>query len=135
MSRFNATLDKNNRMCMPYKFRCRFDGSFVIAKNLAKDVQCLQIYTLNQWREFKENTRTKLSTQNASELLRFMRAEEINIDTEGRFLIPQQLRTYAKLQDSVIIIDLGEHLEIWNEEDLEKVMSMPCDFLDLLENA
>ena len=42
---------------------------------------------------------------------------ECEPDKQGRFLIPQLLRRYARLENDVIFLGQGDHAEIWNAED------------------
>ena len=47
-------------------------------------------------------------------------ATECEIDKQGRFLIPNNLRTAANLEKDAIIIGVGTRIEIWNKETWEK---------------
>ena len=42
------------------------------------------------------------------------------IDKQGRFLIPNNLRSAAELEKEAVIIGVGTRLEIWNKANWEK---------------
>ena len=47
-------------------------------------------------------------------------AEEVEIDAAWRVLISPELRRFASLEKSVMLIGQGSHFEIWNQETWEK---------------
>ena len=111
----------------------QFGDSFVLAKNPNTKMCCLNAYTLQEWENFIDSLNERISANKTNYILRFMVAEEISINKQGRFFVPLQLRTYAKIKEQAVIISSGEHFEIWNKNDLEETLSLPCDVLDLLE--
>ena len=57
---------------------------------------------------------------------------DLELDGNGRFLIPKTMMSYAKLQDTAIIVGLGDRVEIWNPTEYEAFMSSdPEDFADM----
>ena len=76
-----------------------------------------------EWNNFEEKLKNlPLSDKNARNFVRFFLsgATECEIDKQGRFLIPTNLRTSAKLEKDAIIIGVGTRIEIWNKERWEK---------------
>jgi MraZ protein len=59
-----------------------------------------------------------LPSTKASTVKRFLYEGAFNVeyDTQGRILIPHQLREYAKLESSAHIIGMSTNLEIWNAD-------------------
>lgn len=53
----------------------------------------------------------------------FSAAEEVDLDGQGRFVIPPQLLQYAQLKDEVVIIGAGDHLEIWDEKAWQETIA------------
>ena len=45
----------------------------------------------------------------------FSQAQVINLDSQGRFVIPQELLKFAGIKESLVLIGAGDHFEIWNE--------------------
>ena len=59
-----------------------------------------------------------LSDKNARNFVRFFLAgaTECEIDKQGRFLIPNNLRVAANLDKEAVIIGVGTRLEIWDKQ-------------------
>ena len=74
---------------------------------------------MQEWNNFEEKLKSlPLSDKNARSFVRFFLAgaTECEIDKQGRFLIPNNLRVIANLEKEAIIIGVGTRLEIWNKE-------------------
>ncbi len=72
-----------------------------------------------EWANFEEKLKAlPLAQKNARNFVRFFLsgAVECEIDKQGRFLIPANLREHASLDKEVVIIGVGTRLEIWNRE-------------------
>ncbi len=46
----------------------------------------------------------------------FSGASEIEIDSIGRILVPEFLREFANLKNSLVITGVHDRVEIWNEK-------------------
>ena len=81
---------------------------------------------LREWLNFEEKLKTlPLTNKNARDFVRFFLsgAVECEIDKQGRFLLPNNLRTYATLEKEINIIGVGTRIEIWNRESWKKYSS------------
>ena len=117
---YEHSLDAKGRLIMPSKLRIDIGESFIITKGLDG---CLFVFSQNEWNNFETKLKTlPLSDKNARNFVRFFLsgATECEIDKQGRFLIPNNLRTAAGLEKDAIIIGVGTRLEIWNKETWEK---------------
>ena len=119
------TLDDKGRIAMPIRYRNLFKNddkhSLIITLDLAG--LCLWLYPLEQW----EKVATKIQSLPSlnSEVMRLQRllvghAIEIEIDSQGRLLIPTVLRECAKLNKNLILMGQGKRFELWDAETLEK---------------
>jgi MraZ protein len=114
------TLDAKGRLAMPTRFREqiveRSHGRLVVTVD--RSDRCLLIYPLPDW-EIIEQKLVKLQTLNAAtrRLQRLMigHAVEVELDANGRVLIPPTLRDYANLSRSAMLIGQGERFELWDE--------------------
>lgn len=114
---YQHTLDVKGRIIIPSKFREGLGDSFIITKGFDN---CLFIYSPNEWSVFEE--KLKLLPSSDKELRQFVRfffsgASEIEVDKQGRALVPQNLRDFANLEKDVVIIGVSNRIEVW---DLEK---------------
>ena len=117
---YEHSVDAKGRVIMPAKLRDDIGEKFIITKGLDG---CLFAYSLDEWTNFESKLKTlPLTNKNARDFVRFFLsgAVECEIDKQGRFLIPNNLRTYATLEKEINIIGVGTRIEIWNREKWEK---------------
>ena len=120
---YEHSLDAKGRLIMPAKLREDIGEKFIVTKGLDG---CLFAYSKEEWNNFEEKLKTlPLTNKNARDFVRFFLsgAVECEIDKQGRFLIPNNLRTYAILEKEIIIIGVGTRIEIWNRENWKKYSS------------
>ena len=102
-------------MILPSKIREDLGEKFIITKGLDG---CLFGFSKNEWNNFEEKLKKlPLVNRNAMDFVRFFLsgAIEEEIDKQGRFLIPQNLREYATLEKDVVVIGVGTRIEIWDK--------------------
>ena len=129
---YTHTLDDKNRMSLPVKFRKEMGKSVVVAPGLDN---CLSIYTTKEWQRIsaKLSDASMLASDNRS-FSRFMFGQAIgaDVDTNGRILIPENLKNRSGLTSKVIVIGVQNRVEIWNEKtwsDYKKVVEAEADAL------
>ena len=113
---FEHSLDAKGRLIMPAKLRESIGENFVVTKGLDG---CLFAFSITEWANFEEKLKSlPLSNRNSREFTRFFLsgATECEIDKQGRFLIPNNLREAAGLIKEVVIIGVGTRIEIWDKE-------------------
>ena len=113
---YEHTIDAKGRISMPAKLRKDMGETFVLTKGLDG---CLFAFSQNEWMNFETKLKAlPLSDKNARNFVRFFvaGATECEIDKQGRFLIPANLRDSATLEKDAVIIGVGTRLEIWNKE-------------------
>ena len=131
---FEHSLDAKGRLIMPAKLREDIGERFVVTKGLDG---CLFAFSLTEWTNFEEKLKTlPLSNKNSREFTRFFLsgATECEIDKQGRFLIPNNLRQVAKLEKEVIIIGVGTRIEIWNKDKWKSYSNDSISVEDIAEN-
>lgn len=120
---YEHSVDAKGRVIMPAKLREDIGEKFIVTKGLDG---CLFAYSFNEWTNFEDKLKTlPLTNKNARDFVRFFLsgAVECEIDKQGRFLIPGNLREYATLEKEIIIIGVGTRIEIWNKEEWKKYSS------------
>ena len=120
MGEYSHSLDAKGRLIMPAKLRQDIGDKFILTKGLDG---CLFAFSQEEWLNFEEKLKSlPLSDKNARNFVRFFLsgATECEIDKQGRFLIPNNLRTAANLDKDAVIIGVGTRLEICNKETWEK---------------
>lgn len=112
---YEHTLDTKGRISMPAKLKKDMGDTFILTKGLDG---CLFAFSEQEWFEFESKLKTlPLSDKNSRNFVRFFLsgATECEIDKQGRFLIPSNLRKSASLDKEAVIIGVGTRLEIWNK--------------------
>lgn len=117
---YQHSIDPKGRIIMPSKYRELLGSCFIITKGLD---QCLFVFTLGEWANFtnqvKELTLGKKNARTAARFF-FSGAVEVEIDKQGRALIPSNLRNYANLNKDVCIAGVHTRIEIWDKEKWEE---------------
>ena len=129
---YSHTLDDKNRMSLPVKFRKEMGKSVVVAPGLDK---CLSIFTTREWDKIssKLSDGSMIASDNRS-FSRFMfgQAMIVDVDAQGRILIPENLKNRSGLGSKVIVIGVQNRAEIWNEKtwnDYKRVVDGQADAL------
>ena len=117
---YTHNLDDKGRLVIPSKMRDElgskayilkgFDGTLSIYKE--SDFQNL-VLELKNLPFNKKNSRAYLRIQLAS-------ACELDIDRQGRALLPTQLLNKYQIGKEVIVIGALDHIEVWNRADYEE---------------
>lgn len=111
---FQHNIDAKGRVIVPSKFREDFGERFYVTKGLDG---CLFVLSPAEW-ERLQNKVMAMPISKARGLQRFFfsGAAEVEPDKQGRILLPQQLRDYAKLTKDVTFIGASSRAEIWDSE-------------------
>jgi len=120
---YNHSLDTKGRVALPSKFRKELKGGAVVTKGLDN---CLVVYSKAEWKELATKLASlPISQSNTRAFSRLMLAGamDVELDKQGRIVLPEYLRKYAELGKKVIIAGLFNRLEIWEEAKWEKYRS------------
>jgi MraZ protein len=111
------SLTGGGRVVLPKKLRGLLKGnSFVITKGFNN---CLAGYDKEDWENrSKELLSVSLLERENLEKRRFLfaSASYVDIDEQGRFVMPKNLLTYGDLGAKITIVGVGDHFEIWQPE-------------------
>lgn len=116
MGTYNHTLDPKGRIIIPTKFREQLGDEFIMT--LGSD-HCIAIYSEEAWKEMLAKLANTPAWSN-EEIRMFKRnlygfATNIELDKQGRALLPNNLREYAMLDKDVLLIGVDDHIEVWNK--------------------
>src|SRR4030042_840327 len=112
---YKYSIDEKKRLAIPGKFRQLLGKKAVITRGLD---QCLFLYSSKEWGTLaKKLAQLPLSQSAARGFARLMLtgAMEVDLDTLGRILVPDYLKTYAFLKKKVIIAGVFNRIEVWDE--------------------
>jgi MraZ protein len=114
-----VTLDAKGRMVIPSRYRDelmeRAQGKLIFTVD--KD-QCLLLYPLPEWEQVERKLMSLPSMHARSrKLQRLMvgHATDVELDGQGRVLVPPELREFAGLEQRGMLIGQGNRFELWDE--------------------
>lgn len=114
------SIDRKGRLIIPSKFREVFKENYVERFFITRGLDsCLFVFTEDEWR--KQESRFKALSFTNSEARQFNRlyfsgACEVNCDRQGRILVPQYLKDFARIKCDVMIVGVSNRMEIWSKE-------------------
>jgi len=113
---YTHTLDSKKRLSLPTKFREKVGKVIVLTRGLD---QCLFLFPQKTWLEIAGKLeQLPFGEADARGMSRFLLAgaSEVEVDQAGRILIPDFLKSFAKLGSSVVLAGVSDRVEIWNEK-------------------
>jgi len=113
---YQHLIDEKKRLAVPSKFRVELKNKVVVTRGLDK---CLFVYPMRAWEELASKLGTlpvgESGTRSFTRLM-LAGAVDVDVDKQGRILIPDYLKVYAGLAKNVVIAGLYNRLEIWDEK-------------------
>ncbi len=112
LGEYEHTIDSKGRIAVPARFRGQLDHGAVISKGMGT---CLAVCTMERW---EEKSAELVAGKTNDEIRDFERliypsASEVELDGQGRMIIPAKLRSYARLENDVTVVGVRDHFEIW----------------------
>jgi MraZ protein len=136
---YHHSVDQKGRVAVPAKFRASFAKGAVVARGIDN---CLSVYTKEAWEVLaKKISALPVSKANTRAFSRHMLtgAMEVELDKQGRVILPDYLRSYAELDKKVVVAGVSDRLEIWDStawkqyrDETEKSSSDIAETLDEL---
>ena len=116
----SLNLDPKGRLAVPTKYREQLNtlcgGQLILT--IDTEQQCLLLYPACEWQLIEEKL-AELPSFNpvARRIQRLLigHATEVALDANGRFLLPANLRKYAKLDKKTVLLGQANKFEIWSE--------------------
>ena len=111
------------RVVLPHKFRQELKGKEVILSRGFEN--CIWGFDLG---DFEIEARKQLEISATEERARYMRrylfsgSGSVELDAQGRIIIPSALLDFASVKEEVAIIGAGDHFEIWDAKIWKKHM-------------
>lgn len=120
---YQVSFTGSGRIVLPKKIRELLKGDiFILTKGFDF---CLNGYDREDWeRKSSELLQSSLIEKEGMGKKRFIFASTVylEIDDQGRFVIPHNLIVYTELKDKATIIGTGDHFEIWEPKRWEKYL-------------
>lgn len=120
---YSHNLDEKGRLAIPVKFRRELNKGTIVTRGLDN---CLFIYTKKEWEKVaKKLAALPFGQANSRAFARLMLAGamDVELDVQGRVILPEYLRKFAHLKKAVVIAGLYSRLEVWDEENWNRYKS------------
>ena len=146
-----ARIDAKNRVFLPAAFRREMEARQAAGLNQGQEElpplqlylrrddyqDCLLIYPAEVWEEEMARVRARLDRWDPLEQDLFrsfvMHTESVELDAQGRLLIPRSLREEVGLGSAVKFLGLDDRIELWPAEALDKPRIAPDDYRRMLQ--
>ena len=114
IGQYTSKLTDKERIAVPKRIRQELGEELIIAKWYEN---CLVLVSYEAWHKLiKRLTKgIELITAPVRDIDRFIMgsAFEIRLDNQGRFILPEVLKTYSGINNEVTFVGLGDRVEIW----------------------
>ncbi len=142
--RAHIKLDLKGRLSFPSAFRAALNSaksdakSLVVTGSLYKRLPCLDLFLPADWTKLENKiARHPALKPEVQVFQRFYLSsgEACDLDAQLRLLLPQHLREYAKLEGDIVLVGMGNKIEIWSEKIWHTIFSqLMNDFEDAAKN-
>ena len=112
------TLDDKGRLAVPKRVRDDLGGMDLKSLFLAPWTEkSLAVFTPKNFetlaQRFSEKSAGKSDVRNYMRLF-YAKAEQLDVDSQGRLRIPDRLKAFAELEREVVLLGVNDHLEVWD---------------------
>ncbi len=113
LGEYEHTLDAKGRLAIPARFRSQMGRGAVLSKGMGS---CLSLYPSEHWEQKSNELIARMAGDELRDFERriYPSACEVELDGQGRVIVPAKLRAYAKLEINVTIAGVRDHMEIWD---------------------
>jgi MraZ protein len=117
LGEYQPNITEGSRIALPKKLRDLVTGDeVVLSRGFEK---CIFIYDKEEWvAETQKQVEHPITDARTRDLKRYMfaGASEVSIDTQGRLVLPANLKEYAGLGKNATVIGAGDHIEVWDTD-------------------
>ncbi len=116
---YDHTLDAKNRLTVPARYRRELADGVVMGRT-ADQQPCVGIWLSDDYDRYTERALAEMPpiSPERIELQRFLfgNSADGDLDAAGRLMLPAFLMEHAGLEREVVVVGVGDHLELWSRE-------------------
>lgn len=116
IGQYLVKVGEKGRLAFPKRFRETLGDRLIITYGFENSLIAV---SEGNWKALLEGTEDKPFIQSgARETQRFLlgSAALVDLDSQGRFILPEHLRNYAMIQEEVVFVGLYKYVEIWESK-------------------
>jgi MraZ protein len=114
LGRFSHNLDAKGRLAIPAKFRGKLADGLVVTRGLDR---CLSVYPMAAWDklsgQISDLSKVDLDIRQFQRMV-FAEAMDEELDSQGRIVVPPELRRYAGIDREAVVVGMNTYIEIWD---------------------
>jgi len=138
---YSCKVDSKGRLMMPVQLKKQLSpllgSSFILKRSVFHS--CLELFTMYSWNKVVSDI-NKLNrfVKKNNDFIRMFTAgvKMVDLDSNGRLLIPKDLKKYANIKNQVVLSSSGNMIEIWNNNDYESIVNnSEIDFSGMAEDV
>ena len=132
---YSSQLGDKNRVSIPKKLRIEMTGNIYLTRGYENT---LLMTDNSRWLKIiKEINSKPLLSLTTREIKRFVvgGAAKVDPDSQGRFVIPEPLLSFANITNEVVFVGVGEWVEVWDKSKWEEKLDKLSDDLTDLSNS
>lgn len=140
LGEYDCKLDAKGRLMLPSGLKKQLqdvvrDG-FVINRDLFE--KCLVLYPMGEWKRVSAQVGSlnRFVKKNVLFIRRFNNgATMIDLDSNGRILLPAALSNYAEMDKDLKVVGTGDRIEIWSKSNYQAMLDQDVDMSSLSEDV
>ena len=121
---FTPKLLGSGQIALPSRLRNALGSSRAVITSGFE--HCVYGFSVADWEKTSSFELAKpLSTEEGRKIRRkmFAAAIEVDLDEQGRFVIPDYLKEYAGIDSEIVVAGAGDHFEIWDASEFKRITS------------
>jgi MraZ protein len=122
------SVDDKGRVAIPARFIKVLSGlqdeCLVVTRFKRRNRPCLDVYPLSAWQRFEEKIAAEKRFNKklaAFESWYVGAAQDVQVDGQGRMLIPPTLRKHAQIAREVMFVGATDKFQVWDKDVFEQV--------------
>ena len=131
---YEGKLTDKNRLAIPKKIREELKGNMVLSRGYEG---CLILLDAKLWQALEKTISKKpILSLSVRDMKRFIMgsAYELELDEQGRFVLPSNLKGFAGINSNVFFVGLMDWVEVWAEDKwLKKIGELTKNSTDIAE--
>lgn len=115
---YKHTIDSKGRLAIPSRIREELGEVFYVT---ISSERCLTAYSAESWQRLMDKICALPKVQQIKARPLFAHAAKCELDSQGRVLLPQNLRDFAGLDKNVAVVGNGDFTQLWDEETWDAI--------------
>ena len=125
---YECKVDSKARLMVPVQLKKQLGAALTSPFILKRSVfhTCLELFTIDSWNNvIKDINQLNRFVKKNNDFIRMFTAgvKLIELDSNGRLLIPKDLKQYADIQSELVLSSSGNMIELWNKSQYEKIVN------------